>query len=297
MNLFFVYCVFSSFVLSLERVQSLQHFGKLFYFHLVVSFHLNRFIFAWLFDLLLFLRFELLVWGGLILVSLGYLGHLSLNQADVLGQLLDFLGYIWLLGSLDWLLGSSLHRLFDGSLGSLVSVADSVRWVWSDRFLGNWFSWGFNLGGRLSFLLIILSLWLLFIRCFLTWFLFSFLTLCGFFLHFHMLFSNLEALAMSSFLVIIWVFIADLVSPLHILVLLVRNSFIFIIRLPALFMGSAVNLLLPDIFNTFLLLEVILIGELLDQPIPILVASVSPHLVRGAAVLEFVPPCLLFLVG
>ena len=120
MNLFFVYCVFSSFVLSLERVQSLQHFGKLFYFHLVVSFHLNRFIFAWLLDLLLFLRFELLV-------SLGYLGHLSLNQADVLGQLLDFLGYIWLLGGLDWLLGSSLHRLFDGSLGSLVSVADSVR--------------------------------------------------------------------------------------------------------------------------------------------------------------------------
>jgi len=61
-------------------------------------------------------------------------------------------------------------------------------------------------------------------------------------------------------------------------------------------MGSAVNLLLPDIFNTFLLLEVILIGELLDQPIAILIASVSPHLVSRAAVLEFVPPSLLLLV-
>ena len=58
-------------------------------------------------------------------------------------------------------------------------------------------------------------------------------------------------------------------------------------------MSGAVDLLLSNVFDAFLLLEVILISELLDEPIPILVASISPHLVSWAAVLEFVPPGLL----
>ena len=111
-----------------------------------------------------------------------------------------------------------------------------------------------------------------------------------------MLLSNLEALAMSSFLIVIRVFIVDLVSPLHVLVLLVRNSLIFIIRLSALFMCSAVDLLLPHIFYTFLLLEVILISELLDKSISILITSISPNLIRLAAVLELAPPGLLLLI-
>ena len=93
MNLFFITAVFSSLVLSLERVEGFKHFSELFYFHLVVSFHLDRLFFAWLLNLLLFK----------LLVPLGYLGHLSLNQANMLGQLFDFFGHIWLDCSFDWL--------------------------------------------------------------------------------------------------------------------------------------------------------------------------------------------------
>jgi hypothetical protein len=99
MNLFFITAVFSSLVLSLECIEGFKHFSELFYFHLVVSFHLDRLFFAWLLNLLLFK----------LLVPLGYLGHLSLNQANMLGQLFDFFGHIWLDCSFDWLFGSSLQ--------------------------------------------------------------------------------------------------------------------------------------------------------------------------------------------
>jgi hypothetical protein len=61
-------------------------------------------------------------------------------------------------------------------------------------------------------------------------------------------------------------------------------------------MGSAVDLLLPHIFYTFLLLEVILISELLDKSISILITSISPHLISLAAVLELAPPGLFLLI-
>ena len=295
MNLFFVLRVLRSFILILKVIKSFKHFGEFLNFHLVFSFDLNRLFLVWLVDGLVSRCLELFV-------PFGDLGDFSFYQADVLRQLFHLFRHFFSCWFRNGTFYSFLSRFFSRLFGrwfDLESISDGISWVGSrslyrrllSRLLRNRFRGLLSLSCWLSNLLIILILRFLILCFFLCRFLLWFL------LYFAVLLSDFKALLKSVFFLVIRIIAPNLVPSLHVLVLLVGDGFIIVIRMSFSVVSCAIHFFLANILNTFLLWEVVLVSELLHQPVAILIASISPHLVGWAAVLELLSPSLFPLVG